>query len=170
MLLHYKLSHKASRCSDSYVLTLSETWLSVDTLPSTLQALTPHGYSIFHSPRITGHGGGLTTIYRSFLKLSKITIPTNPSFSFIVLTVYRPPSSSFPDFISHFSSLLEDLATSNSELIITGDFNIHVDQPHTNPSSQFINLLHDFSLTQHINFPTHSQGHTLRSEEHTSEL
>ena len=92
---------------------------------------------------------------------SRFSIPTNPSFSFIVLTVYRPPSSSFPDFISHFSSLLEDLATSNSELIITGDFNIHVDQPHTNPSSQFINLLHDFSLTQHINFPTHSQGHTL---------
>ena len=156
------------------VLTLSETWLTVDTLPSTPKALTPQGYSIFHSPRTSGHGGGLATIYRSFLKFSKIpiptyssfestcsrfSIPTIPSFSFILLTVYRPPSSSFPYFISHFSSLLEDLATSNSELIITGDFNIHVDQPHTNPSSQFINLLHDFSLTQHINFPidTHSQ-------------
>src|SRR3989441_136361 len=158
------------------VLTLSETWLSVDTPPPTLQSLTPQGYSIFNSPRTSGHGGGLATIYRSFLKFSKITIPTyssfestcsrfsipaNPSLSFILLTVYRPPSTSFPDFISHFSSLLEDLATSNSELIITGDFNIHVDQPLANLSSQFINLLHDFSLTQHINFLTHSQGHTL---------
>src|SRR3989442_15161943 len=117
------------------VLTLSETWLSADTLPSTLQSLTPQGYSIFHSPRTFGHGGGLATIYRSFLKLSKMTIPTyssfestcsrfsittNPSFSFILLNIYCPPSSSFPDFISHFSTLLEDLATSNSELIITG--------------------------------------------------
>src|SRR3989442_15662574 len=51
-------------------------------------------------------------------------------------SIAHTPSSSFPDFISHFSSLLEYLATSNSELIITGDFNIHVDQPHTNPSSQ----------------------------------
>src|SRR5206468_9537775 len=90
------------------VLTISETWLSVDTLPSTLQALTPHDYSIFHSPRTSGHGGGLSTIYRSFLKLSKITIPiyasfestcsiflipSTLSFSFIVLTSYLSLSS-----------------------------------------------------------------------------
>ena len=158
------------------ILTLSETWLSTDTLPSTLQSLTPQNYSISHSPRPSVHGGGLAIIYRSCLKMSKIilptfssfesicarfSVPTNPSFSFTLLTIYRPPKSSVPDFVSQFSTLLEDLARSNSELIINGDFNFHVDQPHTSPASQFINLLHDFSLTQHINFPTHSANHTL---------
>src|SRR6266516_2845072 len=93
------------------ILTLSETWLSTDTPPSVLQSLTPQGYSITHSPRPSGHGGGL--------------------------------------------------ATSNGHVIITGDFNIHVNDPNSPSSKNFSNLLNDFSLKQHISFPTHSHGNTL---------
>ena len=91
---------------------------------------------------------------------ANFSVPNNASFSFTLLTIYRPPGSDKPTFISEFSTLLEDLATSKSELIITGDFNYHVDKPDSY-TSHFLNLLADFSLTQHINFPTHSFGHTL---------
>jgi len=158
------------------ILTLSESWLSIDTPPSILNSLTPPGFSIIHSPRITGLGGGLALIYRSSIKMSKILLPNcssfeslcirctttaKPSLSFILLMIYRPPSSSKSDFISDFSFVLEDLATSPSELIITGDFNVHVDQPNCSFASSFLNLLDVFSLTQHVTFPTHSSGHTL---------
>ena len=91
----------------------------------------------------------------------RVTPSTASPFSFIFLLVYRPPSLSKATFISDFSTLLEDLATSPSELIITGDFNIHVDKPTCPSTSPFLNLLDEFSLRQHITSPTHSSGHTL---------
>jgi hypothetical protein len=159
------------------LLSLSETWLPPDTLPSTLNSLTPPNFSIINSPRTTGRGGGLAVIFHSNLSVSKLitasftsfeslsvrvttTLSTNP-FSFILLTIYRPPSSSKATFISEFATLLEDLATSPSEIVITGDFNVHVDEPNCPTVSPFINLLDAFSLTQHIHFPTHTSGHTL---------
>ena len=46
-------------------------------------------------------------------------------------------------------------------LIITGDFNIHVDNPtHPHPHA-FLDLLDSHHLTQHVHFPTHKRGHTL---------
>ena len=156
------------------ILTLSETWLSSDSPPSVLNSLTPSTFSFLHSPRTNGLGGGLALIYRSSLKMSRIPIQTFSSFeslcvrftttsafSFNFLTIYRPPASSKSIFNSEFATLLEDLATSPSELIITGDFNIHVDQPSCPSSSPFLNLIDVFSLTQHITFPTHISGHTL---------
>src|SRR5271155_5747741 len=59
------------------------------------------------------------------------------------------------------SSLLENLASSNSEVLITGDFNIHVDILSDPFSKSFSNLLETFDLKQHITLPTHNRGHTL---------
>src|SRR6266446_9418642 len=55
------------------ILTLSETWLTKDTLPSVLNSLTPLNYSILHIPRPADKiGGGVAIIYRSFLKATII--------------------------------------------------------------------------------------------------
>ena len=155
------------------LLAISETWLAPDSLPSTLNSLTPAGYSIIHQPRPVGKGGGVALIYRSFLKAIKIQLPIYTTFeslctkftisssSFTLLTIYRPPNSSQSVFISEMSSLLEDLVSSTSELLITGDFNIHVDIPSDPFSKSFSNLLEIFDLKQHITFPTHNHGHTL---------
>ena len=152
---------------------ITETWLQTDSLPSTLNSLTPAGYSILHQPRPIGIGGGVTLIYCSFLKVIKIQVPIYTTFeslctkltisgsSFTLVTIYRPPNTSHPVFISELSSLLEDLASSNSEVLITGDFNIHVDILSDPFSKTFSNLLETFDLKQHITFPTHDRGHTL---------
>ncbi|XP_029912581.1 uncharacterized protein LOC115362682 [Myripristis murdjan] len=47
-------------------------------------------------------------------------------------------------------------------VLILGDFNIHVCCPSSSPFAvDFIKLLDSFNLTQHVNFPSHSKGHTL---------
>ena len=156
------------------ILALTETWLTPYTLPSTLNSLTPPGYSIIHSPRPQGKGGGLALILRSHLKVSTISLPLFTSFeslcvrltiassSFTFLIIYRPPSPSTTTlFQAEFSTLLEDLISSPSELIITGDFNIHVDDPNSSSGSSFLSLLDTFGLSQLVSFPTHLAGHTL---------
>ena len=63
-------------------------------------------------------------------------------------------------FFSEFSSLLEDIASSPTELVIFGDFNIHVDSK-AGHSATFSSTLEAFGLKQHISSPTHSSGHIL---------
>jgi Reverse transcriptase (RNA-dependent DNA polymerase)/Endonuclease/Exonuclease/phosphatase family len=158
---------------DLDILTLSETWLSSDSPSYVLNSLTPTGYALFHVPRPNKTGGGLAAIYRSIFNISQITLPSFPTFeamcmritlpssSLTILSVYRPPSSSKPDFISDFSTLLEDFVSQPSEILITGDFNFHVDPPVPQCDTQFLTCLDTFSLIQHIGFPTHTSCHTL---------
>ena len=155
------------------ILTLSETWLTPDSLPSTLNSLTPPNFSLTHVPRPHRVGGGLACIHTSSLKTSKVSLPNFssfesqcirfalPSFSLTVLNIYRPPSSSKANFISDFSTLLENLITLPSELLITGDFNFHLDVPIPPADTPFLTLLDCFALTQHVSFPTHVSNHTL---------
>src|SRR5437867_7449082 len=155
------------------ILALTETWLTPETLPSTLNSLTPPGYSIIHSPRPQGKGGGLGLIFRSYLKVSTVSLPLFASFeslcvrltiastSFTLLVIYRPPSSNSTLFQAEFSTLLEDLISTPSELIITGDFNLHVDDPNSCSGSSFLSLLDTFGFSQLVSFPTHIAGHTL---------
>ena len=58
-----------------------------------------------------------------------------------------------------FLSLLEPILLCKEPLVITGDFNIHVDIP--SESIQFSELLLSLSLIQHVNQPTHEKGHIL---------
>ena len=46
-------------------------------------------------------------------------------------------------------------------LLITGDFNFHVDCPTEADAKKFADLMNTFGLIQHVHVPTHSSGHTL---------
>src|SRR2546425_7404732 len=56
---------------------------------------------------------------------------TTASTSFTLLIIYRPPSTNSTLFQAEFSPLLEDSISYPSELVITGDFNLHVDDPNS---------------------------------------
>ena len=77
------------------------------------------------------------------------------------MTIYRPPAGSKSAFLSDFSTLLEDFATSPSELLITGDFNFHLDEPADSSVASFLSVLDTFDLKQHVDQPTHQSGHIL---------
>ena len=63
--------------------------------------------------------------------------------------------------MQEFTSLIESLISSPSEFIITGDFNLHVDDPASPPAASFLSILDHFGFSQHVTFPTHRAGHTL---------
>ena len=45
-------------------------------------------------------------------------------------------------------------------LVISGDFNLHLDDLRDNDTKKFMDLLETFSLSQHVSGPTHLSGHT----------
>ena len=155
------------------VLLLTETWLSSDSPPSVLNSLTPLGYSLIHKPRSTGRGGGLAVIYRSCLSISEVSLSfvssfeslyftlTFPTKTFSFLGVYRSPSCSLSDFLGDFPVLLSDLCSKSSHLIISGDFNVHVDDLNSFGTRCFLDTLQSFDLKQLVDFSTHDSGHTL---------
>ena len=141
-------SHLADHPTE--ILSLNETWLQPTDSDNFVSSLAPPGYSILHSPRLTGQGGGLAVIFRSYLKFKLFrtrNLPPPESFELmatklstgnketIFLNIYRPPSSKISTFLQEFQNLLEIFVPSPSELIISGDFNIHADSDLT--TSQF---------------------------------
>lgn len=69
-------------------------------------------------------------------------------------------SSFFSDFF--FLQLLEHLSVSSGKLLLLGDFNFHVDEPHADrQAARFLDLLDCPNLRQRITVPTHRSNHIL---------
>ncbi|KAI2650621.1 G-protein coupled receptor 84 [Labeo rohita] len=101
----------------------------------------------------------------------KVTLPCFPSFEclafklnsyspILVLNIYRSPKLN-PVFFSEFTELLTLTSAICSAIVLTGDFNIHVDNQICKNTVCFMKILECFNLTQYVNCPTHKHGHTL---------
>src|SRR6218665_728573 len=77
-----------------------------------------------------------------------------PDTRALQLSSYKNSPPSFP-LLQQFL-----ITSSSSHCLITGDFNIQVDNPSDSFASEFLTLLSSTNLTQHVNFPTHYQNHT----------
>ncbi len=136
------------------------------------------GFASHHVPRCKRRGEGLAILIRSNLKLVKNTWDSFKSMEIMdynihsgsdlmhVILVYRPPYSSthkitVKTFLNEFGILMERALTSPGHLVVLGDLNVHVDDPHCADGKQFIDLFTSFGLVQHIVRPTHVKGHTL---------
>ena len=64
-------------------------------------------------------------------------------------------------FYVEFSNLLADLCSKPTQLLISGDFNFHLDDPSGSSTQSFLSILDAFDLKQHVYFPTCNSGHTL---------
>ena len=60
-----------------------------------------------------------------------------------------------------FESYLDTTVLVDEMLCITGDFNLHIDDPNDTYGYQFNDLLSSYGLVNHVTFPTHQAGHTL---------
>ncbi|XP_072050376.1 uncharacterized protein [Amphiura filiformis] len=49
----------------------------------------------------------------------------------------------------------------SGKILITGDFNIHVDEFEKSEVKQFMDIVENAGFTQHVNVPTHRAGHTI---------
>ena len=84
-----------------------------------------------------------------------------------LIVVYRPQLSkkknlSVDLFMREFAHLLENVIVNNELLIITGDFNLHIDNVNGNSTAaSFMDLIDSFGLCQLVTEPTHQRGHLL---------
>ena len=73
----------------------------------------------------------------------------------LIITVYRPPKSKYV-FLNDFSELLSKVSMDYDCVIISGDFNIQVDNQTDSDGRNFINVSKAFDLSQHVSRPTHN--------------
>ena len=83
-----------------------------------------------------------------------------------LVIIYRPPySQAHPItarvFFEEFASYLKSIILSAESLILTGDFNFHVDVADDPEARVFLDLLTSMGLKQHVTVSTHISGHTL---------
>ena len=186
--LHYTAVSDLAQTHNIHAFSLTETWISPNTTSAQLFDAIPHGFSFISTPRppsysssssIVGGGTGFlvrdpckllsspNAVFKSF-ELSTVVIKL-PRSNLALYNIYRPPqsvaksrlTSTFSQFLEDFKTLISIVSTSPLEFVITGDFNIHVDDPSDSNAIQFLSLLDHANLIQHVNFPTHRHSHTL---------
>ena len=161
------------------IVTLTEHWLT-DRDSSVRAELCPNGYKILDHTRSDRRGGGTGIIYHESLDVKEIDagvslrnsyefsewIVKSGGYSIRIAIFYRPPYSERHPvttnvFVTELPDYLESLLLCKERLLITGDFNIHVDDCSNPDTQKFLDLLDSFDLQQHVKQPTHRDGHTL---------
>ena len=76
-----------------------------------------------------------------------------------ILIIYRIPYSikhpiTTITFFEEFTNYLESVIMSSELLLITGDFNINVDDPSDTDCARVLGLLESMGLQQHVDVPT----------------
>ena len=137
-----------------------------------------NGYKISNVKRQSRHGGGIALIYKQCTTIKIISKGVNISFEYAiwdcnisntaitVVGLYHPPYSDTNKctdamFLDDLATFLEEVLTSYSNIIITGNFNLPVDDKENPDAQVFVDLLTAFGLQNHIDFPTHKSKHTL---------
>ena len=150
MLMDYICDLKA----DLYAMT--ETWLTENDASVRVE-LIPDGYNLLDQPRVGRGGGGTGLLYRNDLRVKKVESAEKNSFEFSewiissighdirLFIIYRPPYSDEHQvptsvFFTEFSEYLESAVLSKENLLISGDFNIRVDNIHDSDATKFSDL------------------------------
>lgn len=161
------------------VLIITETWIKNEKeKDQVLRDMLTEEYDFVQFPREEKTGGGVAILFlKTLYEDKKINLISAKHFEYVaveleqtgyqpvlVIGVYRrPPKTEFKDFLREFKSLLQDVSAKCKDcIILAGDFNIWVDKNlENNYKTEFSSLLNEYSLTQHVNSPTHKKGHTL---------
>ena len=156
------------------IVFLSETWLQSDSNEVTA-LVKSYGYKLMHNTRKNRAkvgGGGVGLLMKFGLKYKQLKCKFFNSFEItmvklflknnilLLVSIYRILFVPVNKFLEEIVKLLE-IITSNYQLIVlTGDINIHMDENTLYPG-RFKDILETFNIKQHVQGPTHIQGHTL---------
>ena len=78
-----------------------------------------------------------------------------------MLGIYRPPSGSAIKFLGELTEWLPKNALLDTNPIIMGDFNLHVNNENDDDSMNFLEMMLALGLKQNVTFDTHKSGNTL---------
>lgn len=150
---------------------LSETW-QLPNVFSQLNKTTARGFVYICQPHTSGkRGGGLAIVYNEKWNVSSLTVPLHKSFECIALqingptptilaNIYRPPKPN-SDFNDELSAFLASLSSLSPNILLVGDFNVHMDNHNNSATKDLTSALNSFGLQEYVDFPTHSKGHIL---------
>jgi len=118
---------------------MTETWLDENTGNAVLIEASPPNFKFESEIRENKKGGGIAAIFRDHFVSHRMSLGKFSSFEYvsfkiqqkqsppILFIVLYKPLQSCHSFIDHFTELLSVVCTDFDSLVITGDFNIHVD-------------------------------------------
>ena len=155
------------------ICAITETWIkSSDEYTS--KDLTPSGYLCCAVPCPNDRiGGGIALQYHSSLEVKQMTTMASANLECACYEVtgknnttdlpivYRIPGTSMIICCSKLVDLLGESITQKADMIMIGDFNIHMDDPLDNDTILFNDFLDAFNLTNKVDFPMHKSGHQL---------
>ena len=83
-----------------------------------------------------------------------------------VLAVYHPPYSEKAPiinamFLDEVTDFLANFLVEHNNIIIAGDFNLHVNNTNDPEAQVFLDTMEALGLDNHVNFATHNRGNTL---------
>ena len=167
------MEHILDRESD--IIFLTETWLQTDTNSITAEIKT-YGYKLLHNrrkDRAKETVGGVDILVKTGLTTKQQPVRHFESFEHTIVklslankkkmflvSIYRLLFVAESVFLNDLAELFDEIVVSNEHFIIAGDVNIHVE---TNDlyAKRFHELLDLYNVKQHIDKPTHTDGHTL---------
>ncbi|KAJ8037927.1 Vesicular glutamate transporter 3 [Holothuria leucospilota] len=157
---------------------ITETWLkNEDTV--TVADLQSTGYTFSGYNRSDRIGGGVGLLCRERYHVKDILKGETTSFEYAVwnvkvttsttltvVAIYRPPYSTLHPvnttiFLDEFADFITKILVDYENVLIGGDFNIHMDVENDAEKIKFSYLLDTFGLEQHVTQATHRSGHIL---------
>ena len=152
---------------------LTETWLSNNVSDSSkIKEMTPLTHRFYHIPRENKNGGGVGLFVKKTYTVSVLNQQIYNSFEHInskikcknktiqTIIIYKPSNTSKRLFIDEFSNLLDTVAK-NRNILICGDFNLHLDNISDYYVNEFIELLESHDLENIVDKPTSLQNHII---------
>ena len=152
------------------LLFVQETWLTNLNNHSTA-LVKSHGFKLHHFHRQNQIGGGVAIIYKPNLSLIRVFTTSFQTFESVCVRILLPDRKSLlcccvyrtgpmSTFLEDFDEFISEIFPRYDQFLICGDVNIHLDKVSAH-STEFLNCLSSYGLTQHVKEQTHKAGHIL---------
>ena len=115
----------------------------------------------------TDREGGVAIVYRNTLSLTHNSTYNFqsmecsdfrldlPSQCINLVIIYRPPNMKFQQFLNDLYDYMENNINTTGKLLLTGDFNIKINDETNHDTAKFLDFLESSGLVNHIHFETH---------------
>jgi exonuclease III len=152
--------------ADYHICCITESWLK-QTDRSIIASLKQGRYDLVSIPRSGRPGGGIAVMCDRDYKMAVVKSTQPPSFesaevnincgniNLPLIVIYRPPANpvTFTQFMSEFDTFLGSIVVDYPDFLMTGDFNIHMNDPDSANTRSFNELLNNYDLQQHVGVP-----------------
>ena len=132
-----------------------------------------YGYTLTHVFR-KSRGGGVGFLIHNTLKHNKVTSDTYTCFehliirlkctsssTLILVVLYRLQETTISTFWIELNNLLIYVCSLGDYIIISGDFNIHVNKLNQQNTKKLLKIIANYDLYQHVSESTHVSGNQL---------